>query len=473
MKENILKGRYLIKKIIMNLADRLTLQQEGYKELDEVGVTQLLKLANNLKASVAIDESSFKFVANVGHRDARSFYIYSVISEVAKVAIVNMRMLEFLRDSEEEERFKLTKIKLVGNTSKEDADLFMRVILEGLVDEQNFWERKLTECLCDLISFSKYNEEQCFKLFIAANELSDALYANSDFLEFFNCCPENFERTALDLLKITNEAFKKTDKDKRWFLNDNVLFDKLPKHPSFIRSYRDRFKEAILLANNGEKVVLGFTYQVGYGGRSESMHFGIKGPSYWNLNFEYLKDGIFIISMLGLHILNRAYSIIGVKPTKAGEGIFDTIVNGSGASQALFMSVIKDHDIGDLVSIGGEDLSEILDIKTSKYGYKAYRVKYLVNPLLPTVLEEWWPARYIQKRIIKKNKARQYFEEMLKRDSSKKEIKVILEMPDELIFNSMKKVFIDLARRGILQKDFIKKSVLRKKSRFGHKPKDI
>lgn len=216
---------------------------------------------------------------------------------------------------------------------------------------------------------------------------------------------------------------------------------------------------------------MGFTYQVGYGGVSESMHFGVQGPSHWNLDFDYLKSGVFAISLLGMHVLHRAYQIINIKPTKTGEGIFDTIVNGSGASDAFFLSVVKDHDIGDLVSVGGDDLSEILDVKTSKYGYKAYKVKYLVNPLLADVLEEWWPARYIQKRIMKKNKARQFFDDMLKRNpDKKKEIMMILKMPDEFIFDSMKKTLVELAKLGILQKEMYKSS-LRKKAHFGHSSK--
>jgi hypothetical protein len=468
MKENILKVRFLIKKILIDLADKFTIQQEGYKELDEVGASQLLKLAHNLKAVLKIDESSYRYIANIGHSDARSFYLYAIISEIMKVATVNMRVLEFLRDSEEEERFKITKIKHVGNTTKDDEELINRAVLEGFINEQNLWRRRLSECLVDLICFTETNEQPYFKLFIAANELSDVLYAIKDFLEFFECKTSNSEKSALDLLKIVNEVIEKTDKNKRWFLKKACSFDKLPQNPDFLENHRERFKKAILLANKGEKVILGFTYQVGYGGASESMHFGTEGPSYWNLNFGYLKSGIFAISILGMHILHRVYQIVDIKPTKAGEGIFDTIVNGSGASDAFFLSVVKDHDIGDLVSVGGNDLSEILDIKTSKYGYKAYKVHYLVNPLLHDVFEEWWPARYIQKRIMKKNKARQFFEDMLKREPNKKEeIKMILAMPDEFIFDSMKKVFIDLAKLGILQRES-QRPDLRRKAHFGH-----
>ena len=218
MEKKILKIRFLIKKLLINLADKFTLQQSRYKELNEIGASQLLKLAHNLKTSLKIDESSYRYIANIGHSDARSFYLYTVISEIMKVATVNIRMLEFLHDSEEEEKFKITKIRHSGNTTKDDEELINRTILEGFINEQNLWRRRLSECLIDLICFTKTNEQAYFKLFIAANELSDTLYANRDFLEFFECKTSNFEKSAIDILKIVNDTIAKTDKDKIWFL---------------------------------------------------------------------------------------------------------------------------------------------------------------------------------------------------------------------------------------------------------------
>ena len=216
------------------------------------------------------------------------------------------------------------------------------------------------------------------------------------------------------------------------------------------------------LANKGEKFILGFTYEVGYGGASRSMHFEMKNAPYRNLDYEYLKIGATYMSLLGYHILGKVYEILKTKPPKIGETIFKEIAEGSNVTELLFLSTIKDHDIGDLVSVGGNDLSEILDSKMSKYGYKSYRVKYLVNPLLSSVQEEWLPARYVQRGIIKKSKARDYFNGILKRNPDRKnEIEAILKMPDELLFKALKKVYIDLARHGILQKE-LKKSERRK-----------
>lgn len=158
-----------------------------------------------------------------------------------RVAIVNMRILDFLRDSEEEERFKITKIKHIGNTTKDDEELINRTILEGFINEQNLWRRRLSECLVDLICFTESNEQPYFKLFISANELSDVLYTNKDFFEFFECKTSNFEKSALDVLKIMNEVIEKTDKSKRWFLKKSASFDKLPENPDILENHRERF----------------------------------------------------------------------------------------------------------------------------------------------------------------------------------------------------------------------------------------
>lgn len=458
MNKNILQIKYLIKKSLLKFANQFSIFQEEYKQLEEFCVTQLLKISKNLRAKLKIDETGYRYIANIGHSDGRSFYLYSVVSEVMKVAIVNMRMLDFIADSEEDDKYKLKKESKKSKTNKDEKEWIERVIFEGFIDEQNLWRRKLSECLCDLICFSECNEPLYFKLFIAISELSSILYANKDFQEFFNCEIGNLNEQAKSILEIAKSTVNSVDRKKCWFLTKQESFENMPKSPDFLVSYRQRFLKAIELANEGERAVLGFTYQVGYGGVSQSIHFGVRGPSFNSLDYDSLKSGVNIISMLSYHILRRAYNINATKPpSRVAENIFNEIAKGKGASQLHFLSAVRDHDIGDLVIVSGNDLSEILDIRTSKYGYKSYYVKYLVNPPLESVKEEWLPARYIYKRIMRKSKAREYFEGRLKKDPKRrKEIELILQMPDDKIFESIKSVFIDLAKHGILQQELVK-----------------
>ena len=232
------------------------------------------------------------------------------------------------------------------------------------------------------------------------------------------------------------------------------MFDTIPTKGNFLSTKRSIFIKAILLANKGEKNSLGFTYKVGFGSLSQSMHLETRRSLHGN-DFNFLRKGIIHIGILGAHVLSRAYSIANIKPSRIGANVFKTIEKGEGAMRAHFMSTVRDYEIGDLVSTG-TDLAEIIGIKESKYGYRCYRVRYLANPAIISIEEEWLPARYIYKRIFKKSQVRSFYENILKRYPDKKEeLKVISEMPDEKLFKIMKDFFIDLSKQGIL-KEIIK-----------------
>lgn len=451
LNKKILQVRYRIKKLLTVLAERFTIPQKEYIELNEFSIKILQQLAHELIAKLKINEASYRWLKNIGHNDACSFYLYSMVSEVLKAAISNMRTLEFIKDSMEEEKYcPKAKMRLSESTKDKKLAYIDRAIFEGFDDEQNLWRRKLSECLSNLICFTTTNEEPYFKLFIAANELSDLLFANDDFLEFFDCKIENINLQCQETFNIIQNVSKSMRKDECWFLKNNFKFDKIPTNGDFMQSYRQVFLKSFTLAEKGEKNVLGFTYQVGYGGMSKTAHFSTEGPSR-DIDFERLTSGITAISITGYYVLRRAYEIYKVTPSEIGQKIFRELVEGTGAIQSHFLSTVRDYEQGDLLTTGN-DLVEVLQVKTSKYGYKSYYVRYLVNPAIQSIEKEWLPARYIYKRIVKKSKVRDYYRDILKRNPDKeKEIAMIMQMSDEQLFESMKRVFVELAKHGILQ----------------------
>ena len=449
--KKILQFRYCIKKFLSSTAEKFTIPQKEYAELNEFSIKILQQLTHELIAKLKIDESSYRWLKNIGHNNARSFYLYSVVSEVLKASISNMRTLEFIRDSMEEEKYyPKAKRRLAEKRNDEKFSYIDRAIFEGFDDEQNLWRRKLSECLSNLICFSETNEEPYFKLYIAANELSNLLFANDDFLEFFDCKIENLSYQTKDTFNIISDVSKSVKKDKCWFLKNDFKFDQIPTRGDFLQSYRQIFLKAFALAEKGEKNVLGFTYQVGYGGMSKTAHFSTEGRSR-DIDFERLTSGITAVSITGYYVLRRAYEICKVTPSEIGQKIFRELVEGTGAAQSHFLSTVRDYEEGDLLTTGN-DLVEVLQVKTSKYGYKSYYVRYLVNPAIQSIEKEWLPARYFYKRIVKKSKVRDYYRDILKRNPDKeKEMAMIMQMSDEQLFESMKRVFVELAKHGILQ----------------------
>ncbi len=96
--------------------------------------------------------------------------------------------------------------------------------------------------------------------------MSDIKYANQDIAEFFGNPIENFNHQFKELLTRCKKLINDLDKGKCWFLNPKVNFNSKAQQ-SVMSSYRQRYMKAVQITSNGEKVVLGPTYKVGYGGQ--------------------------------------------------------------------------------------------------------------------------------------------------------------------------------------------------------------
>ena len=454
MKSRIHIAKYTIKKWLIKLGERFTNYQEANKELEKIFVHMPQEVAGQLRRKLNIDEASYRFIKDIGHRDARSYFLYSVLSEVGKASVSNMRVFDFTVDSEEDEKYRLRRKEGERDElAAERKEFAGRLIFESITDEQNVWRRKLSECLCDLICFSETNQQPYFRMFIAANMLSDVINANRDFQEFFSCQVENITQQGKDAFDIIKNTSTEVKREKCWFLDKKFSLETMPtvKNRNILATYRRRYIRAISLASEGERGILGFTYGVGYGGLSKSIHHSTENPLHEG-GFDRLREGVYAIGLLIFHVLNRAYAINNTKPSKAGAFIFEELMSGEKAKQLHFLSAIRGYEKGDLVT-RGDDLAEVLDIRTSEYGYKSYYVRYLASPFIESIKEEWLPARYIYKRIAKKGEVRCYYEGILQRNPHwAEDLKKILSMSDDELYNCMRRLFIELTKKGLLRK---------------------
>ncbi|MNB95023.1 hypothetical protein D3C75_421880 [compost metagenome] len=55
--------------------------------------------------------------------------------------------------------------------------------------------------------------------------------------------------------------------------------------------------------------------------------------------------------------------------------------------------------INDIILTSYSDLAVVTDTFTSKYGYKTYKIKFLIKEQSTFIKEEWFPGNYLKKII--------------------------------------------------------------------------
>ncbi len=248
---NISKIIFICKKKLLKWIEKIPVQRKPQTDEEKnLPFSIPLQISGHLLRNLPIKEESFRFIAGYSHADARSYYLYAVVSEVLSSCMSCMRVAGWIEDSEEETMFGYPKMN-AGNETISGSRV-SHLLHESVIDEFEVRFRKLQEYLCNLICFSEANDQKYFQLFFAAEALSDVKYANQDISEFFGSPVENFKFQFTELLDRCKALVKDLDRNKCWFLNPSIDFDsKLEQN--IMSSFRQRYKKAISIATDGEK----------------------------------------------------------------------------------------------------------------------------------------------------------------------------------------------------------------------------
>ena len=136
----------------------------------------------------------------------------------------------------------------------------------------------------------------------------------------------------------------------------------------------------------------------------------------------------------------------------------------SEASQAMSMFA-KSFEVGDIVFAHSNDLAEIVECRTGKFGYTVYKIKYLSNPPLPQYPEDWIEGRRLT-RLFKPEHIRPFFAKSLEPTSAlpdvvKDTIKLMLAEKDYVLIGLMKKTLADLHKSGMLVMMLVNSNIIK------------
>ena len=428
------------------------LSEEQNKNLDFL-IKSPLRSADQLMKQLYSDDNFYETAtyAWVGEEDAKKLFLYGVCKEVIKACIELMNDKDFLQEV----------------PAKKDLEPMFKIITGSIKDAQIYRIRKMIELLTVLILFNKNTKrDEEYRIYLNAENMDLSLSRQKDFQELYEGrAISNIQQSIDDFALRINEDMKKIGVTDLWFLDKNK-FNK--QKPTIFKSMRTLLLEALLAASNDQRMALGVSYGRGYSHASQSIHPLLGSHDYGKedndtkriiVNFSYL-------SFICMHIMHLAYKIAGIDDVAGITKIMGANFEKSEASKAL-AHFTREYKRGDIVLTAWTDLAEIVDEHTSRYGYKAYKVRYISRPPLPEFPEDWLEAQMILARLMTKDMVRGFYEKSAQSVSRDKEVsdimKEVLKLPDEELLKYAEKTFLDLHNKGVLIPMLIQTGFLKKK----------
>ncbi|MDP2593151.1 MAG: hypothetical protein Q8P52_00675 [bacterium] len=419
----------------------IKLTAEQNKKLDFF-ITAPLRSADRLMKQLYNNDHFYETTtyAWVGEKDAKKLFLYGVCKEVIKSCIGLTNDKEFLQE--------------VPNHKEKKPDRMEKIISGGITDAQTYRIRKMVELLGFLILFDRNTKrDEEYRVFLSAENLDLALARQEDFRELYEGrIISNTKHSIDDYAKRIQDDLKTLGVQELWFLHKDRLKNL---KPSVFASKKKLFLAALLVASADERLALGISYGRGYSRTSQSVHPLLGSHDYGkdDNNTKHIISNFSYLSIICMHIMHLAYKLAGVDDPEGITKMMGENFEKSEASKNI-AQFKKEFEVGDLVLTAWTDLAEIVEEHTSKYGYKAYKIKYLLRPPLPEFPEDWVESSNILARLMTKSWARSFLEKNTSMDKMPQEVKDIwpevMKQSDEELMKSVMHFFVDMHKHGIL-----------------------
>jgi hypothetical protein len=284
------------------------------------------------------------------------------------------------------------------------TDRASRLIVESIREEAHARERRLVEVLVNLILFTTTNDHAYYRHFLMLEELCDLLHSNNNLEEFHGARSENIDWSVRQQVERIQHEENRVDFTRTWYLASTVrplagvtpTNTALLNHHAKFSTMRFRLKSAIPLMSPSEKLSAGANYATAYGRPSEGIHFSGNAKPYRTREGSD-KAIVAKIGLLIMSILHRVHELLGKPDVPAIHSMLSSVERSNATNAKDLLGKIADRGLecGDFVLAGGL-LAEILEVKATNYGNKSYRVKFLAERPNPDLIEDWFPASYVQ-----------------------------------------------------------------------------
>ncbi len=433
-------------------AGNIKLTEEQNKKL-EYFIAGPLRSANRLMKQLYSDDQFYETATHawVGPEDAKKFFLYGVCKEVLKTCVGLMNDRGFLEEVPEEK----------------ESGAMVKIISGSITDTQTYRIRKMIELLSLLILFDRNTKkDEEYRIYLSAENMDLALARQEDFRELYDKrIISNTQHSIDDFAGRIQGDMKGLGITELWFLDNNQL---KKQKPSVFKRKKSLYLAALLVANADERLALGISYGRGYSRTSQSVHPLLGSHDYGkeDNNTQRIITNFTYLSIISMHIMHLAYKIAGIDDPEGLAKMMGENFEKSEAAHAI-SGLKKELEVGDLVLTAWSDLAEVIDAHTSRYGYKAYKIKYLSRPPLPEFPEDWIEAQSIMARLMTKGWVRSFFEKNTSLDKMPKEVAEIwpevMKQPDEELMKAAVSFFVGMHKIAVLipmlfESGFLKKN---------------
>jgi len=298
--------------------------------------------------------------------DSKKFYCYCLLDEIEKIGTNILRVKGLIKNEKEE------------FVKRGAEDRIARNCLQSIADEQNLWTRKLTELLIEIINFRKSKLGLYFEHYLLTNRHFAYYKRISSYNEFFSCdrARDKKNKNVLENRIIAIEQDSNFDIQQAWYLKSQKTFtNRKGKMISEHKGFRDLLNKTLLISNPNQKLVLGGSYE-NFSRLSRSLHPNIGGPNY-TITLNVIEINIMHVSLLAGNIELEIKKLFNYKSNKGFLKILQHSLNNNPYPKKLFNTLMQPNiEKGDFVAIRNE-LAEIKNVTTNKFGYKSFRVIFL------------------------------------------------------------------------------------------------
>lgn len=333
-----------------------------------------IKILNEYSPYIGI--SNEQYISNSNHSlilsNPKGFYLFGILDEISNVGTSMFRWVEFIS----------------GEDSIDPTSYPARNIIQAVYDEQQMWGRKLLEALIDLILFARTNKDSYYMHYLLQRELWEVIDSYKDWKEFYGKPSNNLAFQKEIWIQTISGLELSIDLNDCWYLKEKN------QRASVSRTNKESFRQKLITAltetNSREKLVIGLTYR-GYSELSASIHFNSdRSKSFPNV--KEIELNMFRLWSTILCIINRLQQLIGVQPKGFNDEINDVLSLPTNEDELISQLTGDFFQHGDIVILNNSELCMIEDISTSKYGYKMYKLNYILREERPKPYDEWLPG---------------------------------------------------------------------------------
>jgi len=400
-----------------------------------------MRVAREVQKLLGLDELNYLHVAGQAHSDARSYFLYGALDEVASASIAATKWRDLLADP----------VDPAPSGENSEAARVHRLILDSTAADQAMWQRKLTELLIDLVLFVSSNEQPYYRCYLTVMALAAWEEQSRDLYEFYDCASRSDQLAVEDLRRDLDQILGSLELQRAWFLRSPTAVAWKAVGNQRLSSASYRYKLAHGAATDQVRLLLGGSYVPSYAHASRRLHWRVGGFAR-TATPQDLERGLTRVALLGLRAAELSLRLSGKATPETVKHYLEALAEPETA-QHYAGAFRKAFDVGDVVRTVWGDFCQVMSSRKSSYGNTAHLGRYLGTRPHPAVDEDWYPSPSLSLVFSRKDLLPMLRRHLVSTGAAERDVAALDTLPTARVNEMLQRVFEDLSARGLLDSD--------------------